>query len=468
MLFQLARLCLILSLTPILSTRFHAYAYPELVGLINDNRHSHAREQPAQFETKERTEEQQKLYARQLEVLTGLVDALAPGTLDAALSFGGGWSGFGSIDIGNGPIDVWGQFPFEPPGPYDQRGPCPGQNALANHHVISHTGIVSIWEVIEGTMAVFNLGYDIALLSVLAAVISGGDPVTMKYSLGGPDPRVGAPLDGLLGIFGTPQGLEHTHNFVECDSSMTRQDVYQYGNAWTMDVNLFLQFYESVPYGGLFTREAIVRASCVRWHQSKDWNPFFYYGPGTGYFRNFAQEVIMLFGNHSDGSIDGVLTHDILYSFYGLTSDPVPFTYREGWERIPENWYRRPVPFDFLGHITELLVWFGLCPELASIGGNTGTPNSFVGVNVNDPASGIANLPNLLEGTNLLCFLLQMLKFVSPSFTNNIYASIFGLVGDVTATLGCPEIPDLTRGGEALFANLQATYPGARMAESGF
>jgi hypothetical protein len=52
-------------------------------------------------------------------------------------------------------------------------------------------------------MSVFNLGYDIALVSVLLAAIIGGDPVAMTYSIGGPDKRVGPPLGGLLGVLGT-------------------------------------------------------------------------------------------------------------------------------------------------------------------------------------------------------------------------------------------------------------------------
>lgn len=41
-----------------------------------------------------------------------------------------------------------------------------------------------------------------ALLTVIAATLSGGDPVTWTLSIGGPDPRVEAPLGGLLGLLG--------------------------------------------------------------------------------------------------------------------------------------------------------------------------------------------------------------------------------------------------------------------------
>lgn len=41
-----------------------------------------------------------------------------------------------------------------------------------------------------------------ALLTVIAATLSGGDPVTWTLSIGGPDSRVEAPLGGLLGLLG--------------------------------------------------------------------------------------------------------------------------------------------------------------------------------------------------------------------------------------------------------------------------
>lgn len=73
---------------------------------------------------------------------------------------------------------------------------------MANHHIISHTGVVSTWELLRGAVNTFNLGFDMALLTVIAATLSGGDPLTWTLSIGGPDPRVEAPLGGLLGLLG--------------------------------------------------------------------------------------------------------------------------------------------------------------------------------------------------------------------------------------------------------------------------
>lgn len=49
-----------------------------------------------------------------------------------------------------------GQYAFVPPSNVntvagDQRGPCPGLNAMANHNYLPHNGVATIDEFIEGT-----------------------------------------------------------------------------------------------------------------------------------------------------------------------------------------------------------------------------------------------------------------------------------------------------------------------------
>jgi hypothetical protein len=48
-------------------------------------------------------------------------------------------------------IDTTGQYAFKAPGPTDQRGPCPGLNAMANHGYLPHDGIATIEQYIEST-----------------------------------------------------------------------------------------------------------------------------------------------------------------------------------------------------------------------------------------------------------------------------------------------------------------------------
>lgn len=44
-----------------------------------------------------------------------------------------------------------GDHKFVPPSSTDQRGPCPGLNAMANHNYMPHNGIATIEQFIDGT-----------------------------------------------------------------------------------------------------------------------------------------------------------------------------------------------------------------------------------------------------------------------------------------------------------------------------
>lgn len=46
---------------------------------------------------------------------------------------------------------------FRAPGRNDQRGPCPGLNAMANHGYIPRNGVASIQQFREGTQKVFGM-----------------------------------------------------------------------------------------------------------------------------------------------------------------------------------------------------------------------------------------------------------------------------------------------------------------------
>jgi hypothetical protein len=49
-------------------------------------------------------------------------------------------------------VDTSGAHAWKAPGKTDQRGPCPGLNALANHGYIPHNGIGTITQFIDAVM----------------------------------------------------------------------------------------------------------------------------------------------------------------------------------------------------------------------------------------------------------------------------------------------------------------------------
>lgn len=114
-------------------------------------------------------------------------------------------------------------------------------------------------------------------------------------------------------------------------------------------------------------------------------------------------------------------------------------------------------------------------PELGSIGGNTGSVNSFAGVDPGDLTGGVLNLTGLLEGNNLLCFVFEVLKFGSPNALDGIYKTIAEPLEWVTNLLAvpllnltCPAFEDMQIGGTPLWEALQNDFPGALKSGSSF
>jgi hypothetical protein len=111
-------------------------------------------------------------------------------------------------------------------------------------------------------------------------------------------------------------------------------------------------------------------------------------------------------------------------------------------------------------------------PALLSIGGNTGTVNSFVGINPEDLTGGVFNLTNLLEGNNLVCFALEVVKFAGPNLMSSALKTLatpIELLGKVVAPLvdlGCPVFDDLTLGGTDYLTYVFDTFPGANISGS--
>ena len=78
-----------------------------------------------------------------------------------------------------------------------------------------------------------------------------------------------------------PQGLNSTHNLLEADASPTRNDLYETGDAWTLNLDHFREMLETVP-DGQTVDEALVNMSefaVKRFQESVVSNPNFYYGP---------------------------------------------------------------------------------------------------------------------------------------------------------------------------------------------
>lgn len=169
----------------------------------------------------------------------------------------------------------------------DQRGPCPGLNALANHGYLPRNGVAGLQEVIDATMSVFGMGLDLATFLAVYGTVYDGNPISLDpgYSIGGAPPSgLGSNLLGSLGLLGTPQGLTGSHNKYESDASATMGDLYVYGNNDEVQIPFFQSFHDSlvegIPAAQQHTRLAEHHIS--RFDDSVNTNPYFFHARFAG------------------------------------------------------------------------------------------------------------------------------------------------------------------------------------------
>lgn len=182
----------------------------------------------------------------------------------------------------------------------------------------------------------------------------------------------------------------------------------------------------------------------------------------------------------------------MLKKFYGVEGDGSNMTYKVGHERIPDNWYRVPVDYMIPSFNVDLVQLLTRHPERLryedtrarnisaneaivltatknSIGGNTGSVNSFVGVDFSDITGGVLDSTNLLENNNLLCFSFEVVRTFAPGMLSNVYSTVAGplemLMDALRSTIldtSCPAFQDMTMGGKPLNEGLQDRFPGAK------
>ncbi|KAL1624075.1 hypothetical protein SLS54_004004 [Diplodia seriata] len=314
-------------------------------------------------------------------------------------------------------IDVSGEHAFVPPGSGDKRGPCPGLNALANH-----------WSI-------------------------GGAPDTTD----------------LLNLLTQPQGISGSHNKYETDGSPTRGDLY-FGNNFAVVRSQWDDLFakqagipnEQSNYGlGLLTDFRV-----ERFQQGISSNPYFFNAPFSGVVVQPAAYTFIyrFMANKSAEHPEGVLTKEVLKSFFAFTGPDDDMTHNPGCERIPENWYKRAIgdeytiPFYAIDLNTAALEH----PQFLDIGGNTGTTNTFTPIDLQNLTGGLYNTATLLEGNNLACFGFQAAIQFAPDLLKGLVRDLAGSLGQLgdaltnaLGGLGCPEL-----GGESWDESGLDQFPG--------
>ncbi|KAL9033247.1 MAG: hypothetical protein Q9214_007606 [Letrouitia sp. 1 TL-2023] len=158
-----------------------------------------------------------------------------------------------------------------------------------------------------------------------------------------------------------------------------------------------------------------------------------------------------MFANKSAAYPEGFLDRGTLKSFYAMTGPEDGLVYTPGNERIPENWYTRAVgdPYDVPFFDSDFQNLVQQHPELSAFGGNTGTVNSFTGLDITNLTGGAYNAATLFQGNNLACFLFQSAAVAAPDLIRNtgVIADVVGAVAKVNNAvaqalngLGCPQL----------------------------
>ncbi|KAF2827504.1 Cloroperoxidase [Ophiobolus disseminans] len=350
---------------------------------------------------------------------------------------------------------------FAPPGSGDLRGQCPGLNAAANHGFIPRNGLLNTAQTVSGLGAAYNMAPDLALFLAVVSIALAGDPVSGRWSIGGKfTPTI--PLFKATGLVGT-------HNAYEGDASIIRGDAYlNGGSVGVFQMRSWEHLYQLAEE---YTLDDIAAQSdyVTRWSILN--NPYYFSAPFSGLVAPAAHNFVINFmSNHSAEKPGGTLTREVLKSFFAVTGDsPGNFVHNRGQERIPENWYRRPtanamtVPQVLL----DVQVNNAMYPGIVRIGGNTGTVNSFAGVDLTDLTGGVFNLGGLAEGNQAACFLLQASLAGLPDVVSPLLGAVGSVLGWATQQLGplsrqfgCPQLANFDN---SLFNG----FPGAKFNGNG-
>ena len=340
-----------------------------------------------------------------------------------------------------------GQYAFVAPTDSDQRGPCPGLNAAANHGYLPHNGIVTYADLISAQMSMYNVGADLANLLALIAVPLDGDIVTTKMSIGGEATSQTALLGSLAAGISKEGGLD-THDTFEADSSLTRNDYYLHnGDNYSFNGTLFGMMTgtcqgTSSADNPLFDRTCMSLYRSQRYDESKATNPNFYFGPKSLLLfgaSSFLYELMPAAGGQPD--------LDTIKSFFGATppssgvlSDPWTFNNHES---IPsESWSPRTDPYTIFLVGEEIIAQYLAYPKL--FGGNVGL-NNFDAINVGALIQNGGLNEEFIQ--NAGCLLYALLTDNLPSSLTSVItynpltqAFIDARIGNDRTIFGCPTV----------------------------
>ena len=334
-----------------------------------------------------------------------------------------------------------------------------------------HNGVATIEQFIQQTNQVYGMGLDLAaFLSIYGAVFDGD---LASWSIGGvPPTNLLAPLGFLLG---EPTGLTGSHNKYEADVSPTRGDLYQTGNNHDLQMSQWQGLYAlqdgKTEDTSDFNLDVLTGWRVTRFQQSLNENPYFFNGPFSGVLVQPAAYTFMyrFMSNKSETYPEGRLSKDVLRSFFAVSGPEDNPVYTKGYERIPDNWYKRAIGDEYTipFFLLDVLAAAEHNPQFLDIGGNTGTVNSFTGLDLANITGGLYNGATLAENDNFACFAYQLIIQAGPDILQGLdsdlqkaTALLEQAVAKGSTGLECPQLQSIDK--ENLMEQYNK-YPGVTM-----
>jgi hypothetical protein len=74
---------------------------------------------------------------------------------------------------------------------------------------------------------------------------------------------------------------------------------------------------------------------------------------------------------------------------------------------------------------------------------NTGTTDSFTGVNINDLTGGVFNAETLTQGNNLACYVFQVAAQAKPDILLGALTGVTDAISSIIGSLGCPQLKSI-------------------------
>lgn len=171
--------------------------------------------------------------------------------------------------------------------------------------------------------------------------------------------------------------------------------------------------------------------------------------------------------NHTAENPSGYLDGNQLKQFFAVSGDYPNFTWNKGQERIPNDWYKRPLSQPYTAEL--MFTDFGIqelaYPGTYRLGGNTNGVNTFTGVTLDSYTNRqFPDAQTLFNSGKASCYLAQALQSAMPDFSSVALQAANALIGQyITPLVAAADCPVVDQYDQTLFNQ----FPGYKYSPTG-